>query len=100
MTGNAPQKLTTHAPNTHGRKGSRIMGKKFIKIGFFLAFGFLQVYTLVLVVSWAIGIFFIPVDDCDKDRWNRCGMHVVTDNKTGKQYLITSGGGIIERATK
>jgi hypothetical protein len=61
-------------------------------------------FLMAFMASWLVVVlliaFFTPVDDCDKDWWNRCGFKVHTDNKTGKQYLVTSGGGIIERATK
>lgn len=36
-------------------------------------------------------------DDCDKSAWSVCGMQVRTDAKTGHQYLVTSGGGIVRR---
>lgn len=36
-------------------------------------------------------------DDCDKDFWHHCGADVITDAKTGVQYLTTPSGGIIER---
>lgn len=51
------------------------------------------IYAIISLVFLAIK----PIDDCDKSRWDRCGVKVVTDAKTGKQYLLTKQGNIIER---
>lgn len=68
------------------------------------ASGFIQeclkcmfIFFAVLLILKAVSIYLVPVDDCDVDRYNRCGLKVVTDAKTGKQYLLSPHGGIIER---
>lgn len=55
-------------------------------------------------VCLAIIIFLIayqwlaePVDDCDRSAWDRCGAKVITDHKTGVQYLEGEDGGLIVR---
>ena len=68
-------------------------------IGRALAWGFLDVLFFCFAIGYCIAFIITPVDDCDRSRWDRCEMRVLTDNKTGIQYLVTSGGGIIERAT-
>lgn len=40
---------------------------------------------------------FNPIDDCDVSKFDRCGLKVRVDNKTGIEYLETSNGGIIRR---
>lgn len=71
--------------------------------GRYFILGCLQALIQVLisaVIVLAIYSYFIqPVDSCDESRFKRCGLKVVTDAGTGKQYLVTPGGGIIERAT-
>lgn len=37
------------------------------------------------------------VDDSDASSWNRSGFKVMTDHKTGIQYLSDGHGGLIER---
>jgi hypothetical protein len=37
-------------------------------------------------------LFFGAIDSTDKSRWNRSGMKIYTDHKTGVQYLSTGGG--------
>ena len=52
----------------------------------------------ILLTTWAINYFGLsPADDCDKSVWERCGVKIVTDHKTGVQYLVTPDGGIILR---
>ncbi len=74
----------------------RKIGREFTKGVFdmilvFLFMAFIVLYTIQ---------YFEPIDDCDR-AWNdRCGMRVLTDNKTGQEYLVTRQGGIIERKTK
>jgi len=46
----------------------------------------------MVTITIFIGILFLlnyiqPTDDTDKDRWNRSGMSLFTDNKTGLQYI-------------
>lgn len=73
------------------------VAKLFRKQGFNFAMGVFDAIFLLLLpyIVWAI--ILRPMDDCDKSRWNRCGMEVHIDSKTGKEYLVTAGGGIIER---
>ena len=56
--------------------------------------------SLWLVCAFISYLFFkftdIGRDDSDTET-ERSGMRVLTDNKTGLQYLVTSGGGITPR---
>ena len=63
----------------------------------------------VILAAWIIGsvggaaiknIFSIGFDDTDTDAWNRSGMRVYTDAKTGVQYLGTARGGLAVRVDK
>jgi hypothetical protein len=45
----------------------------------------------------ATNLFGIGTDDSDLDKSHRSGVRVVTDYKTGLQYLETSKGGITPR---
>lgn len=47
----------------------------------------------VMLANWLNWL----TDDSDKNGWNRSGLSVRTDYKTGKQYLVTPKGGIIQR---
>jgi hypothetical protein len=42
-------------------------------------------------------LFGIGLDDTDASKWNRSGMRIHTDAKTGVQYLSTAGGGLTPR---
>ena len=55
------------------------------------------ILLIVMAVQFAYNAFNIGTDDCDRSAWHRCGMRVLTDAKTGQQYLVTSGGGITPR---
>lgn len=60
--------------------------------------------VLLLVVGIGVpiakNIFSVGVDDTDTDAWNRSGMRVYTDAKTGVQYLGTRCGGLAPRVDK
>jgi len=45
--------------------------------------------TAVVLISLAVSI---APDDCDSSFWHRCGMNVLTDHKTGVQYLESKHG--------
>lgn len=70
-----------------------------------LVWGWAKVAIVVWLVVW-IGvpiiknIFSVGVDDTDVDAWNRSGMRVYTDAKTGVQYLGTARGGLTVRVDK
>lgn len=69
------------------------------KLGFHFALGFLECLGVCLVVGYLLGLLLVPADDCDRSRFDRCGLRIATDAKTGRQYLLAPGGGIVERAT-
>lgn len=68
--------------------------------GFHFCMGAIYCLALCLFIGMVINLLLRAADDCDRSWWDRCGMKVATDAKTGKQYLISPGGGIIERSTK
>lgn len=79
------------------------MTDEFRKIGRQFTLGVLDIFFILLcwLAIFLLVISYIkPIDDCDRTWYDRCDMRVVTDNKTGQQYLVTRGGGIIERKTK
>ena len=66
-------------------------------------------WAKVAIVVWLVvgigvpiikNIFSVGVDDTDADAWNRSGMRVYTDAKTGVQYLGTVRGGLTVRVDK
>lgn len=75
------------------------MDKTIRKAGFHFARGVLECVCLFVIIGSVALFLFTPKDDCDKSYFDRCGMKVVTDSKTGKQYLLSPHGGIIERPT-
>lgn len=54
-------------------------------------------YLIVLLLRGGMGI---GLNNSDKGGWQRSGLKVHIDYKTGIQYLSTKKGGIIRRATK
>lgn len=42
----------------------------------------------------------VGVDDSDASKWERSGMKILTDHKTGIQYLSDGKGGMVRRETK
>lgn len=65
-----------------------------------IALGFLDIAVLCVFVLFVVSLILqaiMPTDDCDRGRFDRCGLRVLTDAKTGVQYLVTNDGGIIER---
>lgn len=60
-------------------------------------------YCCVCYILWTAVLTFgqdylaIGLDDSDKDAWHRSGVSVVTDYKTGQQYLKTPEGFLTPR---
>lgn len=53
---------------------------------------------MFLLLFWVVrNICGCGVDDSDKGSWDRSGVGVVTDHKTGLQYLETWTGGLTPR---
>jgi len=55
------------------------------------------VLIVVAIAICIINTFNWFTDDSDKSGWERSGVKIYEDAKTGQQYLGTSGGGIIKR---
>jgi hypothetical protein len=54
--------------------------------------------TCYAVLTWSVlNSWDIGTDDSDVDGWHRSGMSVLTDHKTGLQYLSDGHGGMIRR---
>lgn len=69
-------------------------------MGFTLGAGAITgIAAVMLVGSLITNTLQLGVDDCDRSAWDRCGAAIVTDAKTGLQYLRTTGGGITPRLT-
>jgi hypothetical protein len=58
-----------------------------------MPFTVLAIVAVVLLVNYT----GYGVDDSDRDGWHRSGVSVITDHKTGLQYLSTWTGGITPR---
>lgn len=73
--------------------------------GYYMAKGAARAITNILIVGVVIVFVFrviinnlsLFIDDTDKDGWNRSGMSLHTDYKTGVQYITTPSGGITVR---
>lgn len=51
-----------------------------------------------ILFGWlVIGLTGWGMDDSDVSAWNRSGMQVLTDHRTGVQYLYKSGSLIVRR---
>lgn len=78
------------------------------KIGALITFGVIDalvVLAVFTVIILTIGTLFLNligynVNDCDLDKWKRCKMEILTDYKTGVQYLSDSKGGLVKRELK
>ena len=76
------------------------MKSEYKKIGYEFAEGAIICIGKWIIVGFcALSIFFvmmnlfeIGLDETDKNAWDRSGMGVYTDHKTGVQYLGTSNG--------
>lgn len=60
---------------------------------------------IILFIGWFVvsgvrNLMGWGVDDCDQSAWTRCNMTVLTDYKTGVEYLSDSKGGLVKRETK
>lgn len=75
------------------------------KAGQLFARGFMAV-VFKCVMFFALGMIALGIvrnstgygqDDSDASPWERSGMQVMTDHKTGVQYLSDGHGGLIRR---
>ena len=71
---------------------------KAIVLGAQLAAGAILAICLWITATSMVEEWTTPRDDCDSPS-ERCGMKVLTDHKTGLQYLKAPGGGITPRLT-
>lgn len=73
-------------------------------IGFNFAFGVLQLVAIIIIISFGIAfsrnLFDVNTDDSDLNGWNRSGLMIHTDHKTGIQYLSDGRGGLIKRTNQ
>jgi len=57
----------------------------------------LIIVIVVVIINITRNTFSIGVESTDKDGWNRSGLIIYTDHKTGVQYLSTKEGHLIPR---
>ena len=60
----------------------------------------LKYYANLFIIFFLIAIayqYFITKDNTDKDSYNKSGLKLHTDYKTGLQYLSSQHGGLIPR---
>jgi hypothetical protein len=67
-------------------------------VGYLVKFAF-AVWIVVLLIVAINNAAGVGTDDCDLDAWHRCGVKVITDHKTGVQYLMAPDGGLVQRAS-
>jgi len=74
------------------------IGRSFAK-GVVSVVGEMVVVFVVFLFAMRLimGLTGIGVDSTDKSKWQRSGVELITDAKTGLQYLKTAGGGITPR---
>ena len=67
--------------------------------GAFTYMGKIFIYIIILTLlfnlcrkTWGLGM-----DDSDTSKWERSGLRIHTDHKTGLQYLSDGNGGLILR---
>jgi hypothetical protein len=78
---------------TKEREGYELMRGAMVCLGKYLVIGMAIVFLFGLVRNWQGW----GVDDSDKDGWNRSGLRIHTDAKTGAQYLSDGNGGLVRR---
>ncbi len=66
----------------------------------YLAVALLCALIFLLGIQLIRNAIGFGVDDSDKDAWNRSGLRVHTDHRTGIQYLSDGNGGLTRRAEK
>jgi len=84
------------------------MTSEYKKIGYEFTKGALSyIATFFIGVIIIIGLFIlignffnVNVDDSDFSSWNRSGLKIYTDYKTGVQYLGTKSGHLTPRITR
>ena len=54
-------------------------------------------FLVIYAVSYVSFSFLLPTDDSDIDKWNRSGMNISIDAKTGCEYFTKGFGGITPR---
>ena len=74
----------------------------FIAVGRDFGYGLISAASWTITICWivvAAWTHFFPAafDDSDLDKDTRSGVSIVTDYKTGLQYLATPNGGIVQR---
>ena len=57
----------------------------------------LGIIGMILVITWVLNTMGLMVDDSDLNGFNRSGLRVHTDHKTGCQYLSAVFGGVTPR---
>lgn len=57
-------------------------------------------FCLIGLVALLCNFFGLGVDDSDSNGWNRSRLKILTDAKTGIEYLSDGKGGLIERQSR
>jgi hypothetical protein len=81
-------------------------GKSAEQLGYSIAKGAIRYLVKFAFAVWIVVLLIVAInnaagvgtDDCDLDAWHRCGVKVITDHKTGVQYLMAPNGGLVRRA--
>mgnify|MGYP003657251889 CR=1 FL=1 len=66
-----------------------------VTLGIFRAIGY--ICLLILLTNCALNYFNIGTDDSDTDGFNRSGLRIHKDAKTGKEYISTPSGALLPR---
>jgi hypothetical protein len=70
---------------------SRIRQKGELRSGFEYGLGLLVAATAAVCILQCLP-YLSPINGTDKDFWHRSGVEIVTDYRTGVQYLKTASG--------
>jgi len=71
------------------------------RVGYDFTMGMLHAIGVIVIIGMALQLglnaFQFNVDDSDYNGFNRSGLTVHTDHKTGLQYLSDGNGALIQR---
>lgn len=60
---------------------------------------YFMIFCVVMIgLNLGRNFFSVNIDDSDKSGWERSGLRIHIDNKTGVEYLSDGNGGLIVRA--
>lgn len=78
--------------------GNQLIGYDLASGAFHYIGNVIIVAVILCAIGWGIrSLFAVGMDDTDRSRWDRSGLEVLTDAKTGVEYLSDGHGGLVRR---